>query len=76
MKYFVFLFIISCSPYYKSMNDYKLPPELEDCKVFIINDGSKDLFVVKCPNNQTTTSWTRSCGKNCTTTEHLTTVYK
>lgn len=77
IKYLVLIFFIfSCSPYYKSKPDYSLPPELDGCKVFLISDGSKDLYVIKCPNEQPTVSWERSCGKQCITTEHLKVVYK
>lgn len=77
MKYLLLIFLgMACSPYYKPRPDYKMPPELKDCKVFLIGDGNKDLFVVKCPNGDTTTAWVRNCGKNCTTTEHVTLVHK
>lgn len=77
MKYLFLIFLtIACSPYNKTQKDYSLPPELSDCKVFIISDGLKDLFVVKCPNADTTTSWTRNCGKGCTRTEHATVVHR
>jgi hypothetical protein len=77
MIYILIIFLaISCSPYHKPKTEYSLPSELKDCKIFEISDGSKTLYVVKCPNATTTTSWTRTCGKNCTTTEHLTLVHK
>jgi hypothetical protein len=77
MKYlFIFFLAISCSPYNRTKTKYSLPLELEDCRIFLISDGAKDLYVVKCPNADTTTSWTRSCGKNCETTEHVTLVYR
>jgi hypothetical protein len=72
MKYLPIIFLaIACSPYHKPRVGYSVPPELSDCKIFTISDGWKELYVVKCPNADTTTSWTRSCGKNCTTTEHV-----
>jgi hypothetical protein len=77
MKYlFLIFFIIACSPYHKTKPDYSLPDDLKDCKVFLISDGSKELYVMKCPNASTTTSWTYSCGKNCIKTEYATVVYK
>jgi hypothetical protein len=78
MRYLPILFLaLACSPKHEEMPDYSLPPELKDCKVFMISDGGpnrKELYVVKCPNAVTTTSWTAECGDSCTTTEHLTLV--
>lgn len=78
MRYIPILFLVlACSPGHKELPDYSLPSELKDCKVFMIRDDgvlAKALYVVKCPNATTTTSWTRRCGKNCTTTEHVTLV--
>lgn len=77
MKYILLIFLsIACSPSYKHMPDFALPPELQECKVFNISDGNKDLYVVRCPNSEVTTSWTRSCGKGCIRTEHVTVVSK
>jgi|688.fasta_scaffold949377_2 hypothetical protein len=70
MKYLIIFLMVSCSPHHTPQTKYSLPSELKDCKIFLISDGVKELYVVKCPNADTTTSWTRSCGKNCTTTEH------
>lgn len=74
MKFlFLVLLVISCSPSHQAITDYSLPEELKDCKVYIISDGRKELYVVDCPNKQNvTTSFTSSCGKNCTTTEATT----
>lgn len=79
MKYIPLLFLaLACAgPKHEELPDYSLPPELKDCKVFVIRDGglnSKELYVVRCPNTMTTTSWTRHCGKSCSTTEHVTLV--
>jgi hypothetical protein len=77
MKYVLLIFLnIACSPSYEHKPNYAFPPELEDCKVFTISDGSKLLYVVRCPNSEVTTSWNRSCGNKCATTEHLQTVMK
>jgi hypothetical protein len=73
MKYLLIIFLtIACSPYHKPKKEYSLPPELSDCKIFLISDGIQDLYVVKCPNADTTTSRRRSCGKKCITTDHVT----
>ena len=73
MRYLVLLFLISCSAKHEELKDYKMPPELEGCRVFRINNGgfteSKELYIIKCPKEQPTVSWTRSCGKACTTNE-------
>jgi hypothetical protein len=77
MKYLPILFLtIACSKGYKPQPDYPMPPEMKECKVYTITDGSKELHVVHCPNSNVTTSWTRSCGKGCVRTEHLQTVMK
>ena len=73
MKYLPILFLaIACSKGYKPQPDYPMPPEMRGCKVYTITDGSKELFVVHCPNANTSVSWERTCGKNCHTTEHVT----
>lgn len=75
MRYLVLLFLISCSASHNEVKGYKMPPELEGCKVFVLNNGgfieSKDLYIIKCPSQQPTVSWTRSCGKTCSTVEYV-----
>ena len=71
MKYlFLIIFLAACSPYHKEKKEYSLPPELKDCKVFVVSDGFKNLYIMKCANEQPTVSWVVSCGKNCYTTVH------
>lgn len=71
MKYlFLIIFLAGCSAYHEEKTEYSLPPELKDCKVFIVSDGKKELFVIKCPNEQPAVSWEKICGKNCYTTVH------
>lgn len=44
---------------------YLLPPELKDCKVFLLtSDEGKYLRVVRCPNSSTNVRY--NCGKGCT----------
>jgi hypothetical protein len=78
MRYIPILFLaLACSLKHEEIPDYSLPSEFKDCKVLMIINGglsNKALYVVKCPNATTTTSWTRTCGRNCTTTEHVTLV--
>ena len=68
------LLLVSCGSSYQEKTGYSMPPELQGCKVFSISDGgmtSPNLYVVKCPNQQTTTSFMRSCGKSCTKREYV-----
>ena len=68
------LVLVSCSPSSQEKPNYSMPPELEGCKVFTISDGgmtSPNLYVVKCPNQQPTTSFMRSCGNGCTKREYV-----
>lgn len=37
----------------------------EGCTAFRFSDGGRFIYYVDC-NNQTTASWTESCGKSCT----------
>lgn len=64
---FSVLFLASCTPGYNdNTGSYKLPTELQDCKIFELNGGAGNLttlYVVRCPNSSVTT--TSSCGKNC-----------
>lgn len=72
MKYIPLLFLsLACSKGYKPQPDYPMPPEMKDCKVFTITDGSKELYVVHCPKATTSVSWKRTCGDKCITTEHV-----
>lgn len=48
---------------------YELPQELSDCTIHEVGGQSVlDMTVVRCPNSDTTTQWSESCGKNCTRT--------
>jgi hypothetical protein len=67
----IILAMYGCSPYSREKTEYPLPPELKDCKIYNISDGNEDLYVVVCPNATTSTSWSVSCGKNCTKTTHV-----
>jgi len=71
MRYlFPLILLAACSPYHKEKKEYSLPPELKDCKVFIVSDGFKELYVMRCANEQPAVSWDVSCGENCFTTVH------
>lgn len=76
MKYLALflLVLVSCDTSPKNLTgEYELPPELKDCKVLRISGNwEQQLFVVRCPNSLTATTWTetRSCGKNCMNTDN------
>lgn len=43
---------------------YKLPEELNSCKVFELDSPKRrNLYVVHCPNSVTTTVWNYQTGK-------------
>lgn len=74
MRYLALLFLISCSASHDEIKGYKMPPELEGCKVFRISDGGPSptvLHIVKCNNIQPVVSWSRRCGKTCSTVEYV-----
>ena len=57
--------LVGCNPSYENKDaSYRLPPEMQDCKIYKINGDaiSRDVIVVRCPNSQTTTSY--KYGKN------------
>lgn len=56
-------------------SEYKLPPELNDCNFYYVRGGgsSKDLYVVRCPNSSTSTTWNEQQGKT-TTSETVSTI--
>ena len=59
------IFLSGCNPSYEDKNaSYSLPPEMQDCRVYKLHGDaiSRDIVVVRCPNSQTTTSY--SYGKN------------
>lgn len=59
------LFLTGCNPSYENKDgSYRLPPEMQDCKVYKLNGDAtnRDIVVVRCPNSQTTTSY--NYGKN------------
>lgn len=79
MRYLFLLFLISCSASYTEETGYKMPPELEGCRVFKLEDSgpsSTILYVVKCPDQQPSVSWGENCGKNCSVRQHIKLVYR
>lgn len=71
------LILAACTPKAETKHGYQaiMPPELKDCKVFTISDGTKELYVTRC-GLETTTTWSSSCGKNCTRTDHSSVIDK
>lgn len=67
------LLVTGCDSDYSPKNQtgkYDLPSELIDCTVHEI-DGQNvnEVTVIRCPHSDTTTTWSESCGKNCTRTK-------
>jgi hypothetical protein len=69
MKFLILLLVAACAPSHEPKTEFSLPPELQDCKIFIVSDGWKAIYITRCPNSSTSTSWIHSCGKRCTTME-------
>ena len=58
---------VACTPSYKQLDYPVLPEELKDCKIFRINNSAGTfLYVVRCPNSSTSTTF--HSGKSTTTT--------
>ena len=51
---------------------------VEGCGIYEIERGSisNPIYTTICPDGQSSTQWTHSCGKNCTRTEQVATVRK
>ena len=47
---------------------YVLPSGLEDCKIYKLHPGglAQALYVVRCPDSNTSTNWSESNGKSTT----------
>lgn len=53
------LFLTACQPSYEVLQPQVTPPELADCNFIKWNPyGSRDLYIVRCPNSTTNTTWT------------------
>lgn len=66
----VVVLLTGCQPSTEVKTDYKVPPELNDCKFFEMYDGNSTSVVVRCPNSSTSVSRRVSCGKNCSRDEY------
>ena len=68
------LFLCGCDASYSDVKqDYKLPDELSDCKIYELYGGASaiTLYVVRCAE-QTTTIEQHSCGKGCVSESSVT----
>lgn len=68
------ILLTGCQPTTEVKTDYKVPPELSDCKFFEMYDGNRTAIVVRCPNSSTSVSRRVSCGKSCFRDEYTMTV--
>lgn len=59
-----FVALTACSPVYEQKHYPILPAELQDCKFYSVSDGGSTIKVVRCPNSQTSTTWTQQVGKS------------
>lgn len=66
----VAILLTGCQPSTEVKTDYKVPPELNDCKFFEMYDGTRTAIVVRCPNSSTSLSKRVSCGKRCSRDEY------
>lgn len=67
----VLLILTACDANYSEVsNEYKLPEELNDCKVFSLrNTHGSSHTVIRCPNSDTTTHKGGKHPKTVTVTE-------
>lgn len=50
------LMLVGCSDSIKEM-DFRLPQELADCSIHRLSNGWNSIYVTRCPNSQTTTTY-------------------
>lgn len=68
MKLFIMVcaaLLTACQPSTEVKTNFKVPPELADCKFYEMYDGNRTAIVVRCPNSSTSVNRKVSCGKNC-----------
>lgn len=54
--------VLTGCEYGETTNDFKLPNDLKDCKVYTVEGKTKDLTIIRCPSSNTTVRY--SYGKN------------
>ena len=65
------MLLTGCNPSTKEVTkDFVIPPGLHDCMFFDMQRaGGSKVLVVRCPNSDTATRKTKTCGKGCVRTE-------
>lgn len=50
--------LAGCSPSYEEQtDDFLLPYALSDCEIYRVSSVNTTLYVTRCPNSDTSTSW-------------------
>ena len=61
------LMLSACSPHYSRETDnYMLPPELADCKIFSLSTGTHGIKAIRCPNSNTSSTYSVGKSKHST----------
>lgn len=64
---FLIALLSGCENSYEEANFPARPPELQDCKIYYLeNEGGNTITVVRCPNSDTSTTYRQ--GKTVRTT--------
>lgn len=54
----VVLLLVGCEPSTKEKTgDFILPPDLKDCRIYKLFDGSETITTMRCPNSSTSTEY-------------------
>lgn len=52
------MLLIGCDPSHSDVTeDFSLPEEMSDCKIFSVCSSLRCLQAIRCPNSQTTTTY-------------------
>ncbi|MEI1732111.1 hypothetical protein V8P91_17175 [Acinetobacter baumannii] len=61
------LFLAGCEPKTnEKTGDFILTPDLKDCRIYKLSDGSETITAMRCPNSSTSTQY--RAGKSTKTT--------
>lgn len=57
MKYLLLLclLLVGCTTAQETTSSWDIPKGLKDCKVYTVSSTLNTLYVMRCPNSQTTT---------------------
>ena len=68
--------LTGCNPSTTEVSkDFVIPPGLHDCTFFhMTRQGGSSVLVVRCPDSDTATRTTKTCGKGCTRKVYASTV--